>query len=433
MSDPSNFIKWFEEINCNAPEPQIHNLGISDMVDVGDRGLVALTDIPGPDGCLLTISVDDPRLLLTPDRAYNLLNQCSCNFTLSWKSTVNTRLQRPQDLLTLFFFHIKCSTHDPECSLWRLWEPYFLMLPRAFTDVAYVSSTNPEVMAGILSCLPLFLKSAFETQIQKVNGSYRRLFFDPKPSSPPTDFVWSWSAVNSRCVYVNLRTREVGRPAFDKVADCKVQFLPNTERNIAIVPFFDFFNHSPDVSVSTEVKDGVFDLKTNSKYRPNEQVFINYGKHDNLFLLCEYGFCMPDLKNPYDAIYVTYKDLVSIGSSFRLISVLQSLHLLHSENESAHWNAVYISSEGPSYYLVLILYALFSQGKEVPPRDVLFSLDEADRSAPVEQGLKELKKYLLEETKRSLEALANLGYKHSFVNLTRCLLNSRKALLNFVK
>lgn len=272
MSNLSNFINWFQELNRSAPEPRIHNLEISDEVDVGDRGLVALNNLPGSDGCLLAISVDDPRLVLTPDRAHYLLNQCSCSFTLSWRSTINSHLQHPQDLLTLFFFHLKCSAHDPNCTLWRLWEPYFLMLPSAFTDVAYVFSTNPDMMVGIVSCLPRFIKSTFESQKQRVNDSYNRLFFCPKPSPPPTDFVWSWSAVNSRCVYLNLQTYDAGRLTFDKTVDYKTDFLPNTERNIAVVPFFDFFNHSSDVSVSTEVKNGVFNLKTNSKYRPKEQV-----------------------------------------------------------------------------------------------------------------------------------------------------------------
>lgn len=116
-----------------------------------------------------------------------------------------------------------------------------------------------------------------------------------------------------------------------------------------------------------------------------------------------------------------------------MISVLQSLRLPYSEYEGAHWKAVYVSSEGPSYYLVLILYALFSQGDEVPSKDVLFSLDETDRSTPVEEGLKELRRYLFEETKRSSEALAKLDYKHPFIDLTKCLLNSRKKLLNYIK
>lgn len=274
MSRESNFIAWFEELNSGAPDLGTRDLKISDRVHVGDRGLVACKDLPASDDCLLAISIDDPRLVLSPIRAYYLLNQCSCTFTSFWESTINSRPQHPQDILTLFFFHLKCSTGDPKCKLWQLWEPYFLMLPENYTDVAYVSSTNPALVKKILSSLPAPLKSAFKSRIRRLNDAYKRLF--SKLNSPPPDFTWAWSAVNSRCVYVDVQTCELGNSVIDKDVDHKVEFLSSTNKNIAIVPFFDFFNHSSNVSVRIDVKDGIMYLKTNSKYRSGEQVCYEY-------------------------------------------------------------------------------------------------------------------------------------------------------------
>ncbi|KAM3173792.1 hypothetical protein ACTXT7_011879 [Hymenolepis weldensis] len=274
MSHESNFITWFEELNSGAPDLGTRDLKISNRVHAGDRGLVACKDLPASDDWLLAISIDDPRLVLSPIRAYYLLNQCSCTFASFWESTINSHPQHPQDILTLFFFHLKRSTGDPKCKLWQLWEPYFLMLPETYTDVAYVSSTNPALIKKILSSLPAPLKSAFKSRIRRLNDAYKRLF--SKLNSPPADFTWAWSAVNSRCVYVDIQTCELGNSVIDKDVDYKVEFLSSTNKNIAIVPFFDFFNHSSNVSVCIDVKDGIMYLKTNSKYRSGEQVCYEY-------------------------------------------------------------------------------------------------------------------------------------------------------------
>nr|CDS28416.1 SET (trithorax:polycomb) domain containing protein [Hymenolepis microstoma] len=433
MSNESKFIHWFEELNSGAPNLGTRDLKISDTVDVGDRGLIACKDLPESEDCLLTISIADPRLVLSPIRAFYLLNQCTCAFTSFWKSTINSRLQDPQDILTLFFFHLKCSVDDPNCKLLQLWRPYFLMLPESFTNVAYVASTNSVLMKKILPALPAPLKLAFEAQLRKLNDVYKRLFIKPDSPFPPVDFAWAWSAVNSRCVYVSLQACELGSSIIDISVDYRVKFRSSANKNIAIVPFFDFFNHSPTVSVCIDVKDGIMYLKTDSKYRLGEQVFINYGKHDNLFLLCEYGFCIPNLGNPCDAIYPTYKDLVSIGNRGKLNLVLNTLQLSTSENEYSTWKAVCISPEGPSYYLVLILFALFSEANKIPSEDILFSLDETNRTPPVEMGLKKLRNRLLKEARTSLKFLEALKDEHPFIDLTKCLLSSRIALLNCFK
>lgn len=273
MSTLINFIRWFEELNSCASDLGTNKLEISDAVDVGDRGLIAAVTLSDVKNCLLTISISDPRLVLSPTRAHYLLNQCSCAFSPPWQSTINSHPQNPQDLLTLFFFHLKCSNSDPSCKLFQLWEPYLHVLPETYTDVAFISLTSPELMTKILSFLPSSYRSAFESRIDELKNSFIRLFPD-SISPPPFEFAWAWSTVNSRCVYVDLQSCEFGCRLIDEDVKCSPVFLPNSNKDIAIVPFFDFFNHSPDVSADIEVKDGFMYLNSDSKYSTGEQVRV---------------------------------------------------------------------------------------------------------------------------------------------------------------
>uniref|UniRef100_A0A0R3W2D5 SET domain-containing protein n=1 Tax=Taenia asiatica TaxID=60517 RepID=A0A0R3W2D5_TAEAS len=332
--------------------------------------LVARKPLPSSNGYLLSIKVDDPRLVLTPSRSHYLLNQCPCGFNEYWKPTINKRAQDPQDVLVLFFFHLKF---------------------------------NPRMISTLQPLLPMPLAFAVKSRTERMHRAYRRLFANPESFDPPLDFAWAWSVVNSRCVYVNLRL-----------------WGGNNNENIAIIPFFDFFNHSPDVSVGIEVTDGVLKVKTDSSYQIGEQVFINYGKHDNLFLLCEYGFCIPGGKNPCDVIYPTFGNLLSIsGSTQKLNLVLSALQL----------PSIYLTMEGPSYYLILILFTLFTSDETIPPLGVLYSLDEDDRSPSVQHGLRLLLNHLLEETEKALESVTALDYYHAFIGLLSILFLSRRVLL----
>uniref|UniRef100_A0A5K3EQB4 SET domain-containing protein n=1 Tax=Mesocestoides corti TaxID=53468 RepID=A0A5K3EQB4_MESCO len=287
---------------------------ISDDVTIGGRGVVARSSIPASDSCLLSVDVNDPRLVITPARALRLLNQCSCTSRKLWATPFTTSLE-PQDVLVVFFLHIKLAASSGKCDLWRIWRTYFDMLPETFSDVAYISSHEPAMFAKILPLLPMSMKYAFSLQVQKMKNSYKRIFGNSGSETSELDFSWAWSVVNSRCVYVNLGRWAEGKDLFPLSSAPVLRFRSGCNANIAIVPFFDFFNHSPHVSVSIEVTDGILRLKTNTHYQPGEQVFINYGSHDNLFLLCEYGFCIPGEMNPCESIYPTYRNLLSITQS----------------------------------------------------------------------------------------------------------------------
>lgn len=65
--------------------------------------------------------------------------------------------------------------------------------------------------------------------------------------------------------------------------------LLGPEPNMAVVPFFDFFNHSSSVSTKIELTDGVVYLTTSGSYNIGDQVNIwsfrvNYETNNDMLL-----------------------------------------------------------------------------------------------------------------------------------------------------
>jgi hypothetical protein len=97
--------------------------------------------------------------------------------------------------------------------------------------------------------------------------------------------------VNTRCVYL------------DDTAG-----TTSSGDRIALAPFLDMLNHHPDAEVSLHMTFGrcthqtkkmhayfdqrtqCYTIRTQNAFRRGRQAFINYGPHDNCFLLGEYGF-----------------------------------------------------------------------------------------------------------------------------------------------
>ena len=74
--------------------------------------------------------------------------------------------------------------------------------------------------------------------------------------------------VNTRCIYLDAKKQDA--------AD-----------NIALAPMLDFLNHTPDAKTEGRfcTKTKSYQIKTLLPYKKGEQVFINYGPHDNCFIL----------------------------------------------------------------------------------------------------------------------------------------------------
>ena len=156
-----------------------------------------------------------------------------------------------------------------ECSSWKT---YLKSLPTTY-DVPYFDLTQD------LQHCPSYLKPHFQTQLDLVHRNFESTDFKDLAL-----FAWAWFTVNTRGVYF--------KDGFD---------------NLALAPFLDMFNHDPSVQVQSQVVKNSYVLIAENDTPAEQQVFINYGPHDNLKLYLEYGFVLS--QNPHDSIQLELEDL----------------------------------------------------------------------------------------------------------------------------
>lgn len=123
------------------------------------------------------------------------------------------------------------------------------------------------------------------------------------------EFEWAFFAVNSRSVYLNPEKIPVRH--IDVVRT--VQKLVKDEPTLALAPFLDLLNHSCTASTGLYIKNTdvgpLYQLYTTVPFAKYEQVFISYGALENVKLLTEYGFFLPN--NKYDFVELKRKDIDS--------------------------------------------------------------------------------------------------------------------------
>ncbi|KAH8873148.1 SET domain-containing protein 4 [Schistosoma japonicum] len=410
-------------------------LTISTNLQYGQRGLVACCEIKS-NQCCYSIPLNDFRLILTPERCTFLLNKChQCfNHFKQIKMTLNSF-----DILTVFIYHCKISTN---CSLKHIWTPYLSVLPDIYLDplscilmhnenlfkvvfndhINYFQSYDVNIKLKHLLIRLLtswhHVKSLFINNDHHIDSLHYNGY-----DIPPKDYLWAWFTVNSRCVscpfkesltrvqelfqnlsnsYLNIEQFTVNHDIIYHIND---NTLLNDEYTVALIPFFDFFNHKQNISTNLSMSADRKSLELYLDYSvsANEQVFINYGAHDNLTLYTEYGFSLPYNENTNEVIYLSYYFLIDLFSNFNnpltltnsnitnnqyttyyenhslqdyFHQILIKLNLSHSQcsmlNNDIIWSSVYLSignddnnnnhnhNHSPSYYLALILYLMYT-------------------------------------------------------------------------
>uniref|UniRef100_G1T6K9 SET domain-containing protein 4 n=1 Tax=Oryctolagus cuniculus TaxID=9986 RepID=G1T6K9_RABIT len=179
------------------------------------------------------------------------------------------------------------------------WQPYLEILPKAYTCPVCL---DPEVV----NLLPKPLQMKAEEQRARLweffassrgfFSSLQPLFVEPIDSIfSYSALLWAWCTVNTRAVYLRRRPREC------------LSAEPDT---CALAPYLDLLNHSPHVQVEAAFNEETrcYEIRTASRFRKHEEVFICYGPHDNQRLLLEYGFV--SVRNPHACVYVSGEILV---------------------------------------------------------------------------------------------------------------------------
>ncbi|XP_028323987.1 SET domain-containing protein 4 isoform X2 [Gouania willdenowi] len=278
------------------------------FTDTG-RGLQALRTIK-PDQ--LIISLPESCLLTTSTVLESYLGL----YIRRWK-------QRLPPLLVLCVFLV-CERHRGDASDWF---PYIHLLPHTYTCPAYFTDDVMEVLPPCMKRRALEQREA----VWEMHSSNQDFFQSLQPllSEPAEDVLtyealrWAWCSVNTRSVFMS-------QPPND--------FLSGPD-NYALAPFLDLLNHRPDVQVKAgfNKESRCYEIRSVCGTRRYQQVFINYGSHDNQRLLLEYGFVAPD--NPHSVVYV--ETALLCDALHRDTSLDQKLKFL-KENNFLHqqWKAV---------------------------------------------------------------------------------------------
>nr|XP_048278411.1 SET domain-containing protein 4 isoform X1 [Myodes glareolus]XP_048278412.1 SET domain-containing protein 4 isoform X1 [Myodes glareolus]XP_048278413.1 SET domain-containing protein 4 isoform X1 [Myodes glareolus]XP_048278414.1 SET domain-containing protein 4 isoform X1 [Myodes glareolus] len=245
----------------------------------------------------------------------------------------------PSPLLALCTFLVS-EKHAGDQSLWK---SYLDILPTSYTCPVCL---EPEVV----DLLPEPLRTKVEeqrTHVQDFFTSSRAFFASLQPLFVESvdsifsysAFLWAWCTVNTRAVYLRSVRQEC------------LSVEPDT---CALAPYLDLLNHSPHVQVKATFneKTGCYEIRTTSRCRKHEEVFICYGPHDNQRLLLEYGF-VSDC-NPHACVPVPGETLVKYLPAadkqvHRKMSILKDHGF--TENLTFGW-------DGPSWRLLTALKLL---------------------------------------------------------------------------
>ncbi|XP_004594174.2 SET domain-containing protein 4 isoform X1 [Ochotona princeps] len=245
----------------------------------------------------------------------------------------------PSPLLALCTFLVS-EKHAGDRSPWK---PYLDILPKSYTCPVCL---EPEVV----DLLPRPLQVKAEEQrahVREFFVSSRTFFSSLQPLFAEavdsifsySALLWAWCTVNTRAVYLRRRQQE------------GLSAEPDT---CALAPFLDLLNHSPHAQVEAGFNEETrcYEIRTASRCRRYEEVFICYGPHDNQRLLLEYGFV--SIPNPHACVYVSTEILVKYLPSTdkqlnKKISILRDHGFI--EDLTFGW-------DGPSWTLLTALKLL---------------------------------------------------------------------------
>lgn len=180
-----------------------------------------------------------------------------------------------------------------------LWKSYLNILPKSYTCPVCLEPEVVDLLPG-----PLKVKAEEQrARVQDLFASSRGFFSTLQPLFAESvdsvfsyrAFLWAWCTVNTRAVYLRSRRQEC------------LSAEPDT---CALAPFLDLLNHSPHVQVKAgfNEKTRCYEIRTASRCRKHQEVFICYGPHDNQRLLLEYGFVSS--QNPHACVPVSGERLI---------------------------------------------------------------------------------------------------------------------------
>lgn len=292
-SDPQKLVQT-EIINLSKA---LHTNGWSNeaALDIGEfratgRGVYSSKNIPS-DGLIISLPIESMISIVTIEndsQFLELLRQTLGNY----HKTISS-----QSLLSFYLLYLKHFKRKAE---------YISTIPNSFS-VPYFCDEQSK--ANMIQSVQIKL----EKQSQMIDTDYQnlckcfnrtrccccdRFYFDDIIQK--TDFERAFFAVNSRSVYF-------GKEIIQKMrCEYSTGKLLYDDPNLALAPYLDLLNHNHTAKTVIKTKcDGnifKYEIYSGNSVKKYQQIFINYGALDNVKLIADYGFYLPD--NPHDAIEI---------------------------------------------------------------------------------------------------------------------------------
>lgn len=199
-----------------------------------------------------------------------------------------------------------------------LWSPYIKTLPDTFSNPYFCKKSELYHLPDNLLQMVVNQHNSIKSQYEIIRKTLKE---EAQQSLNLDTFKWAYFAVNSRSVFISWKSLE----PLVEFSLFKELFVD--EPKMALAPMLDLLNHSDRVKSDCQLSHGnafieanvekfkakesklTFQLTTRNAFKKYEQVFINYGTHNNTKLLFEYGFIIPD--NQMDFLEFTLDDVNS--------------------------------------------------------------------------------------------------------------------------
>jgi len=249
MGRVSEFIELCRWMKLNSWRP-VTKLSLAVFPHIG-RGLMTLSNLK-PQDLIVQIPL---KLLITRHQVMQLIPQLT-----------NLRLTTAESL-TLFLIY---------CQKFNLNGKYIATLPSEFSVGALCTCEETEKLPDCIRKTIVTGREYLMSKFRKIQRIWTDLFDSDLPLYL---FNWAWCSVNTRAVYYKDTN----------------QLENNAENNMALAPYLDLLNHDPNAVVKAgfNEKTQCYEIRTLQPIGKHQQVFINYGPHDNVKLFLEYGFVVP--------------------------------------------------------------------------------------------------------------------------------------------
>jgi ATP-binding cassette subfamily B (MDR/TAP) protein 7 len=195
-----------------------------------------------------------------------------------------------QALLAFYLSYQKSMEDSP-------WINYIETLPESFSTPYFCKKSELYHLPDHLLRMIVDQNKTIKTQFELLS----KLLNEPSKISLDT-FKWSYFVCNSRSVFINSKILE---PLVDSEL---FKELLSDDPNMALAPMLDLLNHSDRVQSQCQLSHSAafiemnahkfkskeckltYQLINKNSFKKFDQIFINYGNHNNTKLLLEYGF-----------------------------------------------------------------------------------------------------------------------------------------------